>query len=183
MIPRESSTLTGQCLHFTSGIERQSLRPKPHCISTSTVERINSRRTWYRPNQRCRSPRPARDPQGRVVWRACGGTRCSRECRDRWAWKHWRCLDRSFATLPPTHFVTIFPTGPRAGNTFAKDIGKAMTRLRAELGGRMEYARAFEWSKGLCTNGSQKRDLTVQLDTYRCISSSGLFGFRFAFVG
>jgi hypothetical protein len=58
------------------------------------------------------------------------------------------CLDRSFRTLPPTHHVVLTPIGNRAGDTFGKDIGKAMTRLRTALDEQVQYARVFEWSKG-----------------------------------
>jgi hypothetical protein len=82
-----------------------------------------------------------------VVWRACGKTSCSRECRDRWAWKHAICLIRSFADRPPTHHVVIRPIGSRPAAEFAKDIGKLMTRLRSGVG-ELDYARVFEWSQG-----------------------------------
>ncbi len=80
--------------------------------------------------------------------RACGKTSCSRQCRDIWAWKHWLCLQRSFETLPPTHHVVLHPIKSQAADTFAKDIGKGMTRLGTALDSQVEYARVFEWKKG-----------------------------------
>jgi hypothetical protein len=77
--------------------------------------------------------------------RPCEKTHCSRQCRDRWAWRYWLCLERSFRTRPPDFFVVVTPINRRAGGTLATDIGKAMKRLRKALSRPVHYARVFEW--------------------------------------
>lgn len=98
---------------------------------------------------RCRHPRPVPDGRtGKSKMKACGRPKCSRQCRDLWAWKHALCAARSFQVLPPSHFLVLRPKSSVPESAFATAISAAMRKLGRRRGERLMYFRIFEWSRG-----------------------------------
>jgi hypothetical protein len=95
---------------------------------------------------RCVRPRPVRDwGTGRRRLIPCGRPRCSRECRDRWARRMSEALRRSFAVLPPTHFLRVTALGPMRPKELTQCVRRFLRRLRWR---GCEYLAVNEWREG-----------------------------------
>ncbi len=97
---------------------------------------------------RCVRPRPVRDwktGERRLI--PCGRPRCSLECRDRWARRMSEALRRSFAVLPPTHFVRVTVLDPIRPRELTRCARGFLRRLRRRRRG-CEYLAVNEWREG-----------------------------------
>lgn len=98
----------------------------------------------------CLHPYPVRTQGNVTVWRRCGRPKCSRGCRDLWAWKRVSAVKVSVQRLPPTHFLTLRP-GPTVPHNSS---GKCCTKFwrAARRRGRcpeLEYLAVREWKGGV----------------------------------
>jgi hypothetical protein len=65
-----------------------------------------------------------------------------------WGWKRAKCVARSFADAPPSHFATIRP-GPGTDNRgFAVAAGKFLLALRRRVSS-LAYLVVREWVQGV----------------------------------
>jgi hypothetical protein len=96
----------------------------------------------------CKKPIPPRP--GFPRWRLCGRPKCCRRCHDLWAWKQAKCLLRSVAVLPPTHFLTLRSVASgRTDEAFSEGIDKFLKALRRRCPDGFEYLMVNEWRKGV----------------------------------
>jgi hypothetical protein len=95
----------------------------------------------------CKQPLLVKTGLG-LWWRPCGRASCCRRCRDWWGRKRARCVSRSFADLPPTHFATILPRAGMTNVLFAAALGKLLLALKRRILG-LSYLVVREWVNGV----------------------------------